>query len=360
MNPHLFVDISAHGFGHLAQTAPVLAELRRRRPDLHLTVRCALAKRMLLTRIDEPFTHLRASSDFGYRQHDAVSIDHAASRAAYEEAHGDWETRVAQEAEFLQRLRPDLVLANVAYLPLAGAKRAGIPALAMSSLNWAELARHFYRDEPWAAPILAQMARVYGDAIATIALTPAMALTDWPGCHRVGPVARLAAPEARGRIRQDLGVGEGQRLVLVAMGGFDLDLPTDRWPQRDDLLFLMPEAWDCAHPAARRYSQTEQDFTELLQAADAVLTKPGYGTFTEAACNGTPLLYLRREDWPEQEALIAWLETVGRCSEVSRPALAGGDWLADLEQLLAQPAKPPVPATGIGEAVDILLSHLPA
>jgi hypothetical protein len=31
--PHLFVDISAHGFGHLAQVAPVLNALGRRLPN---------------------------------------------------------------------------------------------------------------------------------------------------------------------------------------------------------------------------------------------------------------------------------------------------------------------------------------
>ncbi|GAB2181170.1 hypothetical protein DLREEDagrD3_13930 [Denitratisoma sp. agr-D3] len=355
MNPHLFVDISSHGFGHLAQTAPVLAELRRRLPNLRLTVRCGLAKRMLLTRIAEPFIHIRECSDFGYVQRDAVSIDHDASRRAYAEAHADWAGAVVREADFLRRLRPDLVLANAAYLPLAGAAAAGLPALGMSSLTWQALARHFYGGEAWAAPVLAQMAAAYA-AAPFIALTPAM--DGLPAGRQVGPVARLGDPAARARLRREWGVAAEDRVVLVAMGGFALDLPLERWPERPGLRYLLPESWDCSHASALHYSQTEQDFAELLQAADAVLTKPGYGTFTEAACNGTPLLYVRREDWPEQEALIAWLQVAGRCREVDRAALDGADWLADLAQLLAQPPRPcPVP-TGIAEAAEVLLERL--
>jgi len=358
MNPHLFVDISSHGFGHLAQTAPILAELRRHLPNLHLTVRCGLAKRMLLTRIDEPFTHIREMSDFGFVQSDAISIDHEATSLAYQEAHADWVGRVAAEAAFLQRLKPDIVLSNVAYLPLAGAKAAGIPAVAMSSLNWLVLAWHFYGNEAWAAPILRQMAEAYAYARPFFALTPAMPLGNELTIQSVGTVARQADPAARKRVRTAFQVGDGECLVLVAMGGFDMDIPTERWPVKPGLRYLLPRAWDSSHPAAVPYDQTGNDFAELLQAADAVLTKPGYGTFTEAACNGTALLYVRRDDWPEQEALIAWLTQQGRCREVSRAALEGEAWLGDLEALLAEPKKPTVEPLGIEEMVGHLLAML--
>ena len=39
---HLFVDISSHGFGHLAQVAPILTALRAQLPALQLTIRCGL------------------------------------------------------------------------------------------------------------------------------------------------------------------------------------------------------------------------------------------------------------------------------------------------------------------------------
>lgn len=358
MSPHLFVDISSHGFGHLGQVAPVLAALRQRLPNLHLTVRCGLAKRQLLTRIDEPFTHIRETSDTGFIQHDALHIDHQATREAYERAHTDWPDRLAQEAAFFRRLQPTLVLSDVAYLPLAGAALAGIPALAMSSLNWLDVARHYYGRDAWAQTLLTQMAEAYAAARGFIALTPHMSVPGDGMSLPVGPVARLATAEAGAAARQALDILPSQKAVLVAMGGFDLDLSVDHWPVREDLVYLLPEAWDCGLDNVRHYSAVDHEFTALLRGADAVLTKPGYGTFVEAACAGTPVLYLPREDWPEQPALIHWQETVGRCRAVSRDALASGDWVADLAALLTQPAKLPVSPTGIDEAVDLLLPYL--
>ena len=68
--------------------------------------------------------------------------------------------------------------------------------------------------------------------------------------------------------------------------------------------------------------------------------KPGYGTFAEAACNGTPMLYARRPDWPEQEALIPWLQAHAVCREVEESALQVGDLGADLAALWQQPVPP--------------------
>jgi hypothetical protein len=72
---HLFVDISAHGFGHLAQAAPVLNALSKRLPELRLTIRSGLPTDKLQARVTADFTHLQERSDFGYVMHDAVSLD---------------------------------------------------------------------------------------------------------------------------------------------------------------------------------------------------------------------------------------------------------------------------------------------
>ena len=41
------------------------------------------------------------------------------------------------------------------------------------------------------------------------------------------------------------------------------------------------------------------NFADLLASSDALLCKPGYGSFVEAASCGVPVLYVARPDWPE-------------------------------------------------------------
>ena len=93
---------------------------------------------------------------------------------------------------------------------------------------------------------------------------------------------------------------------------------------------------------------------DLIRSCDVLFTKPGYGAFTEAACNGTPALYVERDDWPEEPWLSLWLLEHGNGVKINRRQLASGDLAEPLRALLAQPTQPLVVPTGVGEAVDWL------
>jgi hypothetical protein len=349
---HLFADISSHGFGHLAITAPVLQAVAEIVPDLRLTVRSGLPAAKLRQRIHCPFEHIAATSDFGYVMHDALSIDLAATAAAYRAAHADWPARVAAEADFLAALAPDLVLTNVSYLPLAGAAQAGIPAFALCSLNWADLFAHFFGREPWAATIHAEMLAAYRSARAFLRVTPGMPMAALDNLHDVGPIA------ATGR-RHDLGLN-GDKAVLIAMGGVTHRLPVENWPRTSGVRWLVAADWQCTHPDAVAYESFGLGFTDLLCSADAIVTKPGYGTFTEAAANGTPVLYQRRDDWPEQDCLIEWLQRNSQCLEIPADSLHTGLLAERLTALWGQTTTLRPALTGAAEAAAAVCRYLPS
>lgn len=339
---HLFVDISSHGFGHLAITAPVLNALAEIAPNLRLTVRSGLPAAKLRQRIHVPYELIDGSSDFGYVMRDAIHIDRPASAAAYRQAHVDWAGRMAREASFLRRLQPDLVLTNVSYLPLAAASLAGIPAVSLCSLNWADLFRHFFGHESWAPAIHAEMLAAYRSASSFLRVTPGMPMSELGNFHNVGPIAALGHA-------LDLGL-DGDKAVLVALGGISHRLPVEDWPRLPGIRWLVAADWQCSHPDALTHEAFGLGFTDLLCSVDAIITKPGYGTFTEAACNGTPVLYQRREDWPEQDCLIEWLARHGQCREIAAETLLTGGFGTTLASLWRQPAPPRPEATGAHEA----------
>ena len=101
-------------------------------------------------------------------------------------------------------------------------------------------------------------------------------------------------------------------------------------------------------------------FTDLLASVDTALTKPGYGTFSEAACNGTPVLYVRRENWPEQDCLLDWLQLNARAEEISEAKLKNGDLQTALTALWQQPAPPMPRPDGAAEAATIIAGRLNA
>jgi hypothetical protein len=182
---HLVVSLSGHGFGHVAQIAPILNLLHERMPQLRITVRSTVPLSHLHSRIHAPFTHLPSEGDIGMVMSSALDIRIEESREAYRAFHANWEARVADEARLLHELKADLVFSNVGYLPLAGAQRAGIPNAALCSLNWADIYRHYFGDDN----IAIQIHDCYANADAFLRATPGMSMLDLPNLIPVAPIA---------------------------------------------------------------------------------------------------------------------------------------------------------------------------
>lgn len=337
--PHLVVSISGHGFGHVAQTAPVLNALHALRPEIRYTVRSTVPESHLRSRIHAPFTHLKSEGDIGMVMYDALHVRAADSRAAYRAFHADWDDRVRDEAELLRALGADCVFSNVGYLPLAGAKLAGIPAAAMCSLNWADIYRHYCATpacdaDPADRRIVGQIEACYAQADAFLRTTPGMAMENLPNRVTVAPVADIAASR-RDELNRHLNLTKDEKLVLISMGGINSRLPVEDWPRIAGVRFLVQASWQVSHPDAIVFDALPFSFGELLASCDALLCKPGYGSFVEATSCGVPLLYVGRPDWPEAPALTDWLKQHGCSREVTPGALARGDFAAELQQLWA-------------------------
>jgi len=354
---HLLVDISAHGLGHLAQTAPVLEALAVLAPGLRLTVRSALPREHLARRIAADFAHVPEARDFGFVMHNAVDIDLAASAQRYREFHADWPQRVAAEADWLRQHRIDALLSNVAYLPLAAAAEAGIPAAGLCSLNWAELFAHYSGAEPWAAEIHGRILDAYNAATGFLRMTPGLPMADLKRRHDLAPIARIGQRD-RARVARLLGLEESERWVLLAMGGMEFRLPVQDWPRIPGLIWLLPADWKLERSDVRVFAVADLHFSDLLASVDAVITKPGYGTFVEAACSGIPILYLQRDDWPETRHFAAWLALHARAGMLTRERLISGDLIEVLQGLWQAPAPAAPRADGAEAAARWLVQGL--
>lgn len=357
MGPHLLIDLSAHGFGHVAQTAPILHELRRRIPNLRLTLRCDFSKLLLQTRIAGPFEFIAQKTDVGMHMASAVDVLIAESHQAYRHYHQCWAQKIESEAEVLKDLAPDLVLSNIPYLTLAAATQARIPAVAMSSLNWADIYHHYCARLPGSAQISEQILDAYQQADLFLQLEPALPMLNIGRRQKIGPVATLGT-NCRANLARRMGLAADERLVLIALGGVATRLPLEQWPDFPKVRWLVPGSWGLRRTDTVPFEHLQMSFIDILASCDAVVTKPGYGTFVEAACNGVPVLFLRRNDWPEELHLRRWLGTHAVADEIKRTQLLSGQFHGPLEALLARRRGSPVLPTGVPEAATLLASRL--
>jgi len=355
--PHLLVYISGHGFGHVAQVAPVLEFLAKRVATLRFTIISTVSKAHLQSRINTPFHHIQDEADFGMKMMSALDVERNTSLAAYREMHSDWPRRVKAESIRIDGLSPDFVLSNVAYLPLAAAKDLGIPCAALCSLNWLDIFAHYCGDMPDARDITADMHAAYAAANRFLRITPGMDMASLDNLLAIGPIARLGC-DRRDEINLRLGLGRDEKLVLVSMGGIESRSPLNSWPVLKNVRWLVPDDWYIPRADVSTLGELTMDFTDVLHSCDALICKPGYGSFAEAACNGLPVLYVSRHDWPEEPCLVSWLEQHGLCEEISRMDFESGTFSDVLCELLTHPRPAQVAPVGIAQAADYLLRSM--
>ncbi len=353
--PHLLVAVSAHGFGHFAQVAPVVNALRRRNPALRVTLRTALPRALLATRLTHDFELVSSAADFGLRMHTAFDVDVAASLRDYLEILSQWDERVANEARLLRELRPDLVLANIPFFTLAGAALAHIPAVALGSLNWAAILHYYFRAIPAAGELLEKILFAYNQSELFIRPTPSMPMLDIPRQRVVGPIATLGARRSD-EIRTRLGVNATTKIALVTPGGIETAREPSGWPRHADIVWIVPTPWGLRRADIAQRADFDWPFQDLVASSDVVVTKPGYGSIAESVCNGVPLILASRGDWPEEPYLVAWLKQLNIVQFIDKTQFMTG---AMVPEVLAsvRPAHA-IEATGIEEAADLLMPFL--
>lgn len=358
--PHLLVCVTAHGWGHLAQTVQIALALHARIPGLRLTVRTGLDAGLLRERFATAGLPvppvLGDDTDFGFEMLDALRIDEPASLRRYAALHADagW---LGRERDALRALGVDAVLSNVGYMPLAAAASVGLPAFGVSSLNWADVLDALFPGRGDVAPIVESMREAYDRAEVLFALSPGMPFERFARCERVGPMAQRGRPR-REALREALGVSPAQRVMMLAFGGLPMAIDTGRWRLPDGWTAVALTAGVVETDAVRDGQRLGWPYIDLLASCDLLVGKPGYGTFAEAGFEGRDTIVVARDDWPESPWLIDWLSRHARTAGIDVPELAAGRFDAALASIAAQDARPPACGDGAVEVAERIAARL--
>jgi len=149
--------------------------------------------------------------------------------------------------------------------------------------------------------------------------------------------------------------------VLLSFGGFDIrGIDLERVERLRDYCFLSTQAPPRPLENLRLLSLEGVAYEEVVAAADAVITKPGYGIVSDCLANRTPVLYTSRGIFAEYPRLVEGLERFGVCEFVSNGDLLAGRWGPALAALMRRPRRWPEldlrGAAVAAEALDCLAS----
>ena len=358
--PLIWAAISGHGFGHAAQVVPVLNALGRLVPNLRVLLRTTVPASFFTDRLTIPWETSAVQQDIGCIQNGPMRIDVEATWHQHHRFHSTWNDRLQTEIDAMRAAAPNLVLADTPYLALAAGKAAAIPTIALVSLTWDLVLSDYQAPPSIDGRVIIQLIRqAYGAADLALRITPAPTMTIFKKLIDIGPIAE-PAPSAREQLTEFLKLAPGERTVLIGFGGIPLDsLPFDRLESLTGYRFL----FDGSIPStSKRFVSTKSlpfSFKTLLASVDVLMTKPGYGTLLEAVALHTPMVYVRRYNFVDEQPLVEYLHRYGRGVELSMSDFSQGQWLSALNKVLDLPstiASPPL--TGASQAATELAKFL--
>ncbi|MCA9472340.1 MAG: hypothetical protein MRJ96_14125 [Nitrospirales bacterium] len=357
----IWCAISSHGFGHAAQLVPVLNELGRRRPDLEVYLRTALPSSFFKETLEIHWELSPSKQDIGCIQDGPLHIDSKKTWDAYRLFHENWEERIGEEVDVIERVRPQCVLSNISYLSITAGVKAGCPTMALASLSWDQVLEDYRcADNVEHSRIIEQIRQAYRGCHKLIRPFPGIPMVAFPDIQDVGPVLSPMV-SLHGDIRHRLRLNASDRIVLVAFGGIPLSsLPLSQLETIKGYHFLVSGALDCE--GCQRVTAIDVmglSFREILSSADIIMTKPGYATIVEAVRGDRPIVYVRRYNFADEQPLVDFAHRYGRAVELTLKDFEDGRWEQALDQVLRLPFPTEfMPAEGTAIAAEQILAIL--
>jgi L-arabinokinase len=366
--------ISGHGFGHAARSIEVINAILAKRPETRVGVRTSAPRWLFDLTVKGKVTYSTLECDTGVVQIDALALDEADSIRRASAFHSDLVTRAASETRALRELGAGLIVGDIPPLAFAVGASAGIASVALGNFTWDWV----YADYPrvrLAPSLLPAIRGAYAKASMGLRLPMSGGFENISNIKDIPFIARHAG-KAREEVCKALKLPADKPIVLASFGGYGLpSLETEalgkfkKYTVVNTLSGPMGRAKKDTPTAERKGSLVNVNeeamydigvrYEDLVGAAEAVVTKPGYGIISECIANDTAILYTSRGHFPEYDVLVEEMPKYQRAAFIGHDDLFAGKWESHLDKLLAQPKPKKKPETnGADVAADILLKAL--
>lgn len=343
--------VTGHGLGHATRSLGIIQALLSRKHIVHVI--SAIEPSFFYTSLNN---HPCLSShqrylDTGAIQNGPLIVDPVETLNQFlTNVHNHRERIITDEIEFLRQNRFDIVITDATSIICRIAKDCSVPCVLLTNFTWNfcyeqmfnAIASQINQTQHLQYTAMVQACENdYADATLFIRLPGYTPLTESMERNintiTLGPMICRKAAKTAEEVRSELDISIDAYVVVLGFGGFKRSA---EWQLLDDFL---PRNWVCIVLGAAgevfsspRYVGISFDYfiPDVINAADAVIGKLGYGTMSECIAHGTPLLYVPRSSWPEEPYLEQFIVSHNAGIAISEAEFLAGIWGPYLAQAL--------------------------
>ncbi len=332
----IFYYVSSHGYGHATRSAEIIAHINRIRPEIRVHVRSA-APEKIFRAAGCRILHTDCRCDIGVIQPDGLTMKIPETATALLHLMKNEPELLAREIAAAQADRVGLVVSDVPSFAFRVAKKLGVPGIAITNFSWDWIYDYWVPDYPVFQPIIEKIRSEYALCDLLLKLPFSEFLPAFKTVRDIPLVARKAK-HTRPAVLQGLNLPDNKPLVLLSFGGMGLrSLDPDKLFGMKTIRFI---SVGTGNPAVRNISEQDLQtngfrYPDLVAAADAVVTKPGYGIVSECIANRTPILFTDRGPFREYPVLVQQMKNMLPTRFVPQEKFIQGNWESELTELLS-------------------------
>lgn len=321
--PTLYTAITNHGFGHATRTAAVLAELQRLAPEIKLIIATTAPRWLLEEYIDGDFIYHPRVFDVGVIQLDSLQVDREATFETWQRIGEQQADLIAAEVKFLAEHKVDLIFGDIPPMVVEIAKAAKIPCWMAGNFGW----DFIYRDWGGKFQQLAdRLSETYSHCDRLFRLPFAEPMNSFSNIEDVG-LTGAKPKHTAAYLREKFKLESDRPTALLTFGGLSLQaIPYQNLENFADWQFV---TFDRDAPDLPNLIKANCDRirpVDMMVVCDRIVTKPGYGTLSEALRVGVPVVCLTREGFLEAETLINGVKKYAEHLVIDPQDFYEGDW----------------------------------
>jgi hypothetical protein len=332
--PIIYIAITNHGFGHATRTASIANTIQKLCPEVLLIIVTTAPRWLLESYIEGDFILRQRAFDLGVIQADSLTMDKPATLEKLREIKKNYKSLIASEVNFIRQNRVNIILADIPFLAVGFAEATDIPCWMISNFGW----DFIYRD--WGGEfteIADWISDWYGKSNRLFRLPfhePMSAFTNIIDVGLTGGSPHFSPDELRSNWQINTTL---EKTILLTFGGLGLqEIPYANISKFPDLQFITFDFLAPDLPNLIKVTNRQYRPVDFMPICGRIISKPGYGTFSEATLLEVPVVTIPRDNFAEAAFMLAGLADYNHHQILTAPEFFQGDW-----DFLYQSPQPP-------------------
>ena len=346
--PIIYIAITNHGFGHATRTASIANTIQKLCPEVLLIIVTTAPRWLLESYIEGDFILRQRAFDLGVIQADSLTMDKPATLEKLREIKKNYKSLIASEVNFIRQNRVNIILADIPFLAVGFAEATDIPCWMISNFGW----DFIYRD--WGGEfteIADWISDWYGKSNRLFRLPfhePMSAFTNIIDVGLTGGSPHFSPDELRSNWQINTTL---EKTILLTFGGLGLqEIPYANISKFPDLQFITFDFLAPDLPNLIKVTNRQYRPVDFMPICGRIISKPGYGTFSEATLLEVPVVTIPRDDFAEAAFMLAGLADYNHHQILTAPEFFQGDW-DFLDQSPQAPKQPNIIAKDGNETI---------